>query len=181
MSRVNMSSNHTRPTNDELWLAFQYVLGETSIDDVESFEQQMLQNTNLCAATAETSLLVSAISISGDTAEPTQPVRHHASARHVACRVAAVVSTLCCCAGLIVFLSAEVGDRKQVSQADLWVTAWADSAAFTEEPKQLEADVSDDGELDVPEWMLAGLSEFDVDEIGESEVPELNDDSPGLL
>ena len=183
-----MDSNQERPENDRLWLAFQYVHGEMSVEDAESFEQQMLEDGDLCAAVAETSLLMSAIAISGESTEASQCTQRHVPARPVASRVAAILSALCCCAGLIVFLSqtsmvpsAEFGDAAGMSEADMLVAAWADTAISTERPEEDETDVADELELVIPEWMLAGLSGVDIDETDQPQLPELSDEHSGLL
>ena len=184
MNKINMKHIHSQ-SDDDLWLAFQYVHGEISPDDVEAFEQRLLRDVALCDSVAKASLLTSAIATSEASVQPVQ--RHVPSDRGLS-RATAVVSSLCCCVGLILvlsqpalFRSSEVGDSAPIMDTDLLVTVWADSGDSIEHPEELDFVVPEDEDLNIPDWMLAGISEFGMNKATESDTPQPNNDNPELL
>ncbi|MEO2031192.1 MAG: hypothetical protein ABGZ35_03810, partial [Planctomycetaceae bacterium] len=177
-----------RQEDDRQWLAYQYVHGEMAADDTESFEQKMLEDGDLCEAVAEISLLLTAIASSADAAgmAPLRP--HHVPSGSVVSRVAATLAALCCCVGLVVILStssmlqpARTGNMTEISEATMLVTAWVDTGLTTEDREEHETDVTDEGKLVVPEWMLAGVSGIVIDETEPADMPDESDESQGLL
>ncbi len=68
-----------------------------------------------------------------------------------------------------------------MTDADFLVTVWADSIEAEPEPESLAAEPSDDAELDIPAWMLAGIAgtESTSPTSGDAASPET--DSPELL
>ncbi len=174
-----MQNNQLHTDDSRQWRAFQYVNGELSAEESESVEQQMVQDADLCTDVAEASLLTSAIAASPQTA-PLRQRLPDAPVRSVLNRLAAVVSAVCCCAGVVILLSQQTrttntASRKmlETSNAGFLVTAWIDSGETYSEPNATAPEPSDDPDLDIPDWMLAGLSEIHQGEANEAEPQEL--------
>lgn len=187
-------SQITPAEEDQLWQAFCYVHGELSADEAEQFELQMLDDAELCALVADTSLLTAAIAatdqrprqrpVSPAVSHPAVAVRDTVSIAHYL----AVTSVVCCCAVAAVILARNefrtpgaVTVSTGSSDAAFLVNAWADGRTPETEPDATDPESADDDDLVVPDWMLAALSADDIAEPAEPSSDVDNPDSPELL
>ncbi|MEZ6130126.1 MAG: hypothetical protein R3C59_15685 [Planctomycetaceae bacterium] len=172
-----MNNDQQILTDDSLWHAFRYVAAELSDAEAESFEQQLLNDAELCEAVIEVTRLTSAVA-SGSSLLPVKPVTLVASTPPVALpsangspsrvgRTVAVVAALCCCVIFVTRTSSvsnpEPSDVIAVdghsfdSDAELLVSVWAAGELHEDD---METDGTDllNHDLDVPEWLLTALS-----------------------
>ncbi len=183
-----MTEPQTQSGEEALWQAFLYVQGDMSVKDTESFEQQMLDDADLCEKVAEASLLSSAML----ECRNNKAVIHNRSAvRSPGLRRLAVIVAGCCCPALMM----SIADRSEKSptmnadttdgtEASVLLAAWIDNAdsgdGEVEEDEQT-ADSTIDSELTVPDWMLAGISDIGTSRTTDSTTPQPNSDDPELL
>jgi len=183
-----MSTSNTQPTDDSQWQAFLYVQGDMSVSDAETFEQQMLRSPELCETVAELSLLTSAVAVSNNvaTVTPCPPIRLPQQSN--AHRALAVFVAGCCCIVSFLMVSdrslnplPRIAETSDSNEASLLVAAWVDGADDNEELDETYSESSIEATLDIPEWMLAGLSQIDEDNHSTSESHQLNNKSPEVL
>jgi len=170
--------------DDARWQAFLYVHGELSADDADAFEQQMLHDTELCEKVAEASLLSSAVVECRD--EPAI-VHIRPPVRSTGLRSLAVIVTGCCCAALMMFVvdpsdtdPAVDAGTTDGTEASVLLAAWIDNADNDDELYDQETDSSFEPDLEIPEWMLAGIVESDSNR-GHSDGRQQDNDSPHVL
>lgn len=185
-----MTEVTTQPDDDAFLQAFLYVQGELSADDAEAFEQQMLDDADLCEKVAEASLLSSAVV---ECRDATAIVRNRPAVHSTGLRSLAVIVTGCCCAALMMFVvdpsdtsSAVDAGTSDGTEASVLVAAWIDNADRGNENEEVEEDEQNteppiDTELTVPDWMLAGVSELGMKRTPGSTTPQPNNDDPELL
>ncbi len=182
----NDASNNRPTSNATLsWRAFQYVHGEFSADDNEVFEQQMLEDADLCAMVTEASLLTSAIVSITPAGLTVQPTPNHTPPRREVRKTAAVIVSICCCVSVLALLSVVTIEHSDILQAEtpmidaeLLVSVWAD---VVEEADDLEPGFTVENELDVPDWMLAGISELENGKNDQVPIPSPSDKTRELL
>ena len=160
-----MNEPSTEITDEQHWQAFRYAQDEMSVNERESFEEQMLLDANLCAATADACLLRSAV-LSADDVPSVKSHPTPAAARSGQ-RLAAVATAVCTCAGLLLTLqftrpSTDSTASAADNDAELLVGMWAAEFADDEEPLDDVDDNTDVG-LDVPDWMFAGVETESAD------------------
>ncbi len=167
-------TENSRSSEEQLWQAFQFVAGELSPDDAKRFEERLESEPLLCEAVAEATLLTSTLlkcqpeETLNQVPDATEPVRDYS-------RSIATVVTLACCLIVAVVLSNMPESETQTAQTDVadaevLVTTWADS--FAAEVDDIpEIDEQTDHDLDVPDWMLAGLTLNDAAEVNPSDMP----------
>lgn len=184
------------PDDDLHWRVTQYISGDLTAEQEEWFEQQMLQDSDLCAAVAEASLLTSAIVAAGSIAEPGRPTLQRITPAKTTSpapfrRLTAVVCAIGCCAGLMMLISPNIVPHAttktttprstEFADADFLVTNWLNSNDLDAETDLLETQMNDEAELNVPDWMLAGLSDFDSVEQPEADAVIRPDEDPEVL
>ena len=184
-----MSSHRIQFQDEQLWQAFRYVAGELSVADSEAFEQQMLQDSALCEAVAEATILLSTVAASGRKSHimpPLSATRSQQSRAAGRYRTVAVTAAACCCLALVLLLS-RLSDTSTkaggvIAQADptdaeLLVAAWAEDFAL-QTAQESEYDDSVQQELAVPDWMLAAVTPLGPDalERPDMQVDELRPD-----
>lgn len=187
---THMATQPNPADDDRHWQAFCYLQGEMSADEAEQFEQQMLNDADLCAAVAETSLLTSAVSaVPPATITPALSTagRKTSSGRRVTASLA-VAAAVCCCAAATLYLSVDRSSGTasssvtgRISDADFLVTAWADSMESESEPETGSPETTDDEELNVPDWMLAAVSDHQPSAAEDGGTVENDRDSEELL
>lgn len=174
---------------DRLWEAFQYVSGEMSESRSFDFETRLEHDTELCTAVAEVSLLMAATAdSSGGRIQQTsqrsvsvvsaelrpERTKSGSSVRRLLATVVAVCTCIC-----ITFLSTRnIEDEllvsssadSAVSEAETLVLVWMgdgqeeiDRESFQEETLP--------GDLEVPDWMLAGVTLTDFEDKGHPDMP----------
>ncbi len=164
-----MSSHRIQFQDEQLWQAFRYVAAELSVADAEAFEQQMLQDSALCEAVAEATLLLSSVAASERPSQimpalsATQSQQFRAASRY---RTVAVTAAACCCLALVLVLSqlpdtsttaSGVIAQADPTDAELLLAAWAEDIAL-QTAQESEYDDSVQQELAVPDWMLAAVT-----------------------
>jgi hypothetical protein len=166
-----MTNSETQSNDDSLWQAFLYMQGEMSTVDAEAFEQKMLHNTELCACKKNT---------------PAVPDR--SAGRTTGLRSLAVITAGCCCAALVILIAGRsanlpgmTADSTDGTEASLLVAAWIDTADADDELYDDDSDSSVESDLEVPEWMLAGILEPDSVSHESSNTPQQNGVSQELL
>ena len=156
-----MKNKRSNFSEDELWLAFQYVAGELSTVEAEVFEQQLRDCVSLCEAVVEATLLTSAVAGSQQyearpavaTAVSRQTNRGHSG-------IAALVAVCCCI--FAVFIATQFSDTAAVvavesTEAERLVDAWADTFSTDNHQEVYNTDFQQQ-ELDVPDWLMAAVS-----------------------
>lgn len=179
-----MTNPQTQSDDDVLWQAFLYVQGDLSANDAEAFEQQMLHDPRLCERVAEVSLLSSAVV---RCKSDTKIVRDRAAGHSTRLRGLAVTVAGCCCAALIMFVSGRSvesptsnANTSASTEASLLVAAWIENADGDEETDDDNSDLAFDSDLEIPEWMMAGIG--DSDSIHDrSGVRQPDSDHPNVL
>jgi len=181
------------PDDDLHWHVTQYISGDLTGEQEEQFEQQMLQDSDLCAAVAEASLLASAIVSAGSMEAPGQPTLQRITPAEATSsapfrRLTAVVCAIGCCAGLVMLISPGIVPdtttatrSTDVTDANFLVTSWLNSEDLDAETDLTESQMTDEAELSVPDWMLAGLSDFDAVEQPEADTVVQPDEDPEVL
>ena len=166
----------SKASEEQLWQAFQFVSGELSVDETKRFEERLESDPFLCDAVVEATLLTSSVLHCQPEESATQVIHSHSRGRaHNFSRSIAAVVALACCLILAVVLSNMPEAETETVQADVidaevLVTTWADSFAADIEDIP-EIDEQTDQDLDVPDWMLAGLTLNAKVEVNSSDMP----------
>jgi len=160
-----MNEPSTEITDEQHWQAFRYTQEEMSAQEREAFEEQMLLDANLCAATADACLLRSTILAADDV--PSVTSQSQPAAGRSGLRLTAVATAVCTCAGLLLTLQFRVPATDSApattdNDAELLVGMWADEFADDEEPLD-DVGESNDVDLDIPDWMFAGVQAESAD------------------
>lgn len=189
---MNSLPGPSLPDDDLHWRVTQYISGDLTAEQEEQFEQQMLQDSNLCAAVAEASLLTSAIVATGSMAEPGRPTLQRITPAETTSpapfrRLTAVVCAIGCCAGLMMLIAPSIvphtatTQSTDVTDANFLVTTWLNSDDLDAETDLADSPMTDETELSVPDWMLAALSDFNSVEQPEADAVIQPDEDPEVL
>lgn len=175
-----MDQNPTQIPDDIFWQAFRYVTGELVEAEDVAFEARLENDAVACEAVCEVTKIVYAVS-AVPNARSTKPVVKATVLRPAANSgrsLAATIASIACCLLLLIMLGRQSQDVSEVasmsetgsSDAELLLAAWIDSRGpLVEDERGHEDSVAED--LDVPEWMLAGLTLSDVEEVNGTEIP----------
>src|SRR5262249_38082502 len=143
------------PSNEQNWMALQYVLGEFSDADRDAFEQRLIDEPELCEAVAQASLLVSSTRAALEPAVvPVAPQPQRGSWLAVAATSASVAAL-----GLFAMQlpTAPRSAQRDPAAAEL-VSLW-ESGGDDGDLDDADADSADAaGDVSVPGWMLAAVS-----------------------
>ncbi len=187
---MNEHFSETRFDDESQWLAFQYVSGELSADDAESFELSMLENPALCDAVAEASLICCAVrnatanspsvNNESETSAPAEclPELARTSVQHVNRGMWATLVSVCCCAVVALLVSnfaptpsdqLQVAVQQGQSDAEQLVDVWIDGASVFSDNELDDLETSDN-DLEVPDWLMTAVAMANKDQI-EGDLP----------
>lgn len=165
-----MTTFETTTRNDLVWLANCYVAGELSADEIEAFEARLASDEVACDAVARAMKLNLAIAAAFDSqpAAITNPLpATNAPSRRTAAIITALAATAVAAAGVALMVGRGPVTNSIVHKdgADRLVAAWATGEAARNNVDDDETlELTDDADLDPPDWMLAALTAQDVKE-----------------
>ncbi|WP_010581958.1 hypothetical protein [Schlesneria paludicola] len=140
---------------DELnWLATQYVLGELACADRDSFELRLTNDLAACEAVASAHLLLATVqsAISSSVAVRPAAILSHESPKKSHWAVIASTVVALSLVGSSFWFSVPTSDSG-MSDVSMW--SLDDDVTVAE---MGESDEDNDSHLEIPEWLLAGVS-----------------------
>jgi hypothetical protein len=177
-----MKSQQNHSQDEQLWQAFRYVAAEFSVVEAEAFEQQMLQDSALCEAVAEATMLSSSVAASGRRYGPIAPpigtlsLNAGVSQRY---RTVAFTAATCCCLALVIILSghSDISEsptddivQTDIADAELLVAAWVENLVGQTDDES-EYDDFNQQDLAVPDWMLADVTLSEIEGLERRDMP----------
>ena len=168
---------NTKKYNEkQFWQACRYVMGELSDAEFEQFEDQLAVDIRLCDDVIEaTRLMACAQTVDPVLSRQLMPAVVHVPQSSNLSRTLASIAALAACVVLLFVATLTSPPPVADPNAEVLVDAWLENALDNEPAEVLDNDEYAP-ELDVPDWMIAGVSlaelEFDHTGMPDDLMPE---------
>lgn len=159
-----MTNSEMTGRNDLAWLASCYVAGELSVDETAAFEARLETDVAACEAVARAMELNLAIAAAFES-QPATVINPSPAVVAPSRRTASTITALAAMAVAAAGVALMVGPGSTPSGvarkdgAERLVAAWASGEAVRNNAADDEAiELTDDADLDPPDWMLTALT-----------------------